>query len=99
MCGRHLQELHQEELARSECPVKYYINTVWCGIDGVYRGFNCAPSLPKVEDEPNKISDPDRTAIKANIVNLMLTSPEQIQKQVEFQITHEKQQFHPCTVI
>uniref|UniRef100_A0A8C2DYI6 Exportin-2 n=1 Tax=Cyprinus carpio TaxID=7962 RepID=A0A8C2DYI6_CYPCA len=35
-----------------------------------------------VEDEPNKISDPDRTAIKANIVNLMLTSPEQIQKQL-----------------
>lgn len=36
----------------------------------------------KVEDEPNKVSDPDRTAIKANIINLMLTSPEQIQKQV-----------------
>lgn len=36
----------------------------------------------KVEDEPNKISDQDRTAIKANIVNLMLSSPEQIQKQV-----------------
>uniref|UniRef100_A0A4W4EA56 Exportin-2 n=1 Tax=Electrophorus electricus TaxID=8005 RepID=A0A4W4EA56_ELEEL len=35
-----------------------------------------------VEDEPNKISDPDRTAVKANIVNLMLTSPEQIQKQL-----------------
>lgn len=41
----------------------------------------CECSL-QVEDEPNKISDPDRTAIKANIVNLMLTSPEQIQKQV-----------------
>lgn len=38
--------------------------------------------FPKVEDEPNKVSDPDRTAIKANIVNLMLSSPEQIQKQV-----------------
>uniref|UniRef100_A0A672MEB4 Exportin-2 n=1 Tax=Sinocyclocheilus grahami TaxID=75366 RepID=A0A672MEB4_SINGR len=35
-----------------------------------------------VEDELNKISDPDRTAIKANIVNLMLSSPEQIQKQL-----------------
>uniref|UniRef100_A0A668U0J5 Exportin-2 n=1 Tax=Oreochromis aureus TaxID=47969 RepID=A0A668U0J5_OREAU len=35
-----------------------------------------------VEDEPNKISDPDRTAVKANIVNLMLSSPEQIQKQL-----------------
>uniref|UniRef100_A0A3P8UU86 Exportin-2 n=1 Tax=Cynoglossus semilaevis TaxID=244447 RepID=A0A3P8UU86_CYNSE len=35
-----------------------------------------------VEDEPNKISDQDRTAIKANIVNLMLSSPEQIQKQL-----------------
>ncbi|KAG9332670.1 hypothetical protein JZ751_014768 [Albula glossodonta] len=35
-----------------------------------------------VEDEPNKISEPDRTAIKANIVNLMLSSPEQIQKQL-----------------
>ncbi|TWW62129.1 Exportin-2 [Takifugu flavidus] len=35
-----------------------------------------------VEDEPNKVSDPDRTAIKANIINLMLTSPEQIQKQL-----------------
>uniref|UniRef100_A0A7N5ZWM5 Importin N-terminal domain-containing protein n=1 Tax=Anabas testudineus TaxID=64144 RepID=A0A7N5ZWM5_ANATE len=35
-----------------------------------------------VEDEPNKISDADRTAIKANIVNLMLSSPEQIQKQL-----------------
>uniref|UniRef100_A0A667XJX5 Exportin-2 n=1 Tax=Myripristis murdjan TaxID=586833 RepID=A0A667XJX5_9TELE len=35
-----------------------------------------------VEDEPNKISDPDRTTIKANIVNLMLSSPEQIQKQL-----------------
>ena len=36
----------------------------------------------KVEDEQNKISDPDRTTVKANIVNLMLRSPEQIQKQV-----------------
>uniref|UniRef100_A0AAQ5Y8F9 Exportin-2 n=1 Tax=Amphiprion ocellaris TaxID=80972 RepID=A0AAQ5Y8F9_AMPOC len=35
-----------------------------------------------VEDEPDKISDLDRTAIKANIVNLMLSSPEQIQKQL-----------------
>ncbi|MGH0145719.1 UNVERIFIED_CONTAM: hypothetical protein FKN15_024670 [Acipenser sinensis] len=35
-----------------------------------------------VEDEPNKICDIDRTAIKANIVNLMLSSPEQIQKQL-----------------
>uniref|UniRef100_A0A8C8EX16 Exportin-2 n=1 Tax=Oncorhynchus tshawytscha TaxID=74940 RepID=A0A8C8EX16_ONCTS len=35
-----------------------------------------------IEDEPNKISDPDRTTIKANIVNLMLSSPEQIQKQL-----------------
>lgn len=40
--------------------------------------------LLKVEDEPNKISDQDRTAIKANIVNLMLSSPEQIQKQAGF---------------
>ena len=40
------------------------------------------PPPPEVEDEPNKISDPDRTTIKANIVNLMLSSPEQIQKQV-----------------
>uniref|UniRef100_A0A671U2Y1 Exportin-2 n=1 Tax=Sparus aurata TaxID=8175 RepID=A0A671U2Y1_SPAAU len=36
----------------------------------------------RIEDEPNKVSDPDRTAIKANIVNLMLSSPEQIQKQL-----------------
>ncbi|XP_039590825.1 exportin-2 [Polypterus senegalus] len=35
-----------------------------------------------VEDEPNKICDPDRTAIKANIVHLMLSSQEQIQKQL-----------------
>uniref|UniRef100_A0A8C5CJJ2 Exportin-2 n=1 Tax=Gadus morhua TaxID=8049 RepID=A0A8C5CJJ2_GADMO len=35
-----------------------------------------------VEDEQNKISDPDRTTVKANIVNLMLRSPEQIQKQL-----------------
>uniref|UniRef100_A0A8D3DNW8 Exportin-2 n=1 Tax=Scophthalmus maximus TaxID=52904 RepID=A0A8D3DNW8_SCOMX len=35
-----------------------------------------------VEDEPNKISDTDRTAVKANIINLMLSSPEQIQKQL-----------------
>lgn len=35
-----------------------------------------------VEDEPNRVSDQDRTAIKANIVNLMLSSPEQIQKQL-----------------
>ncbi|KAI3370106.1 hypothetical protein L3Q82_024906, partial [Scortum barcoo] len=35
-----------------------------------------------IEDEPNKVSDADRTAIKANIVNLMLSSPEQIQKQL-----------------
>uniref|UniRef100_A0A8C9SDI2 Exportin-2 n=1 Tax=Scleropages formosus TaxID=113540 RepID=A0A8C9SDI2_SCLFO len=35
-----------------------------------------------VEDEPNKISEADRSAIKANIVNLMLSSPEQIQKQL-----------------
>nr|XP_061813737.1 exportin-2-like isoform X2 [Nerophis lumbriciformis] len=35
-----------------------------------------------VEDEPNKISEHDRTSVKANIVNLMLSSPEQIQKQL-----------------
>uniref|UniRef100_A0A3Q2XII4 Exportin-2 n=1 Tax=Hippocampus comes TaxID=109280 RepID=A0A3Q2XII4_HIPCM len=35
-----------------------------------------------VEDEPNKISEQDRTTVKANIVNLMLSSPEQIQKQL-----------------
>uniref|UniRef100_A0A8C4QN71 Exportin-2 n=1 Tax=Eptatretus burgeri TaxID=7764 RepID=A0A8C4QN71_EPTBU len=34
------------------------------------------------EDEVNKICDSDRTMIKANIVNLMLHSPEQIQKQL-----------------
>lgn len=36
----------------------------------------------KVEDEPSKICEADRVAIKANIVHLMLSSPEQIQKQV-----------------
>lgn len=46
----------------------------------LYSVFEC---FLKVEDEPNKVSDPDRTAIKANIINLMLTSPEQIQKQVQ----------------
>ncbi|XP_065748764.1 exportin-2 isoform X2 [Phocoena phocoena] len=35
-----------------------------------------------VEDEPNKICEADRAAIKANIVHLMLSSPEQIQKQL-----------------
>uniref|UniRef100_A0A7M4FWH4 Exportin-2 n=1 Tax=Crocodylus porosus TaxID=8502 RepID=A0A7M4FWH4_CROPO len=35
-----------------------------------------------VEDEPNKICEADRIAIKANIVPLMLSSPEQIQKQL-----------------
>ncbi|CAJ0923093.1 unnamed protein product [Ranitomeya imitator] len=35
-----------------------------------------------IEDEPNKICETDRVAIKANIVNLMLSSPEQIQKQL-----------------
>uniref|UniRef100_A0AC11EIU5 Chromosome segregation 1 like n=1 Tax=Ovis aries TaxID=9940 RepID=A0AC11EIU5_SHEEP len=35
-----------------------------------------------VEDEPNKICEADRGAIKANIVHLMLSSPEQIQKQL-----------------
>ncbi|GAB1287227.1 Exportin-2 [Apodemus speciosus] len=35
-----------------------------------------------VEDEPNKICEGDRVAIKANIVHLMLSSPEQIQKQL-----------------
>ncbi|KAG7283270.1 LOW QUALITY PROTEIN: hypothetical protein CRUP_005012 [Coryphaenoides rupestris] len=35
-----------------------------------------------IEDDLNKISDPDRTTVKANIVNLMLRSPEQIQKQL-----------------
>ncbi|KAJ6665630.1 hypothetical protein lerEdw1_002000 [Lerista edwardsae] len=35
-----------------------------------------------IEDEPNKICDADRIAIKANIVHLMLSSPEQIQKQL-----------------
>uniref|UniRef100_A0A8C3VKB8 Exportin-2 n=1 Tax=Catharus ustulatus TaxID=91951 RepID=A0A8C3VKB8_CATUS len=35
-----------------------------------------------VEDEPNKICELDRIAIKANIVPLMLSSPEQIQKQL-----------------
>lgn len=34
------------------------------------------------------MSDPDRTAIKANIINLMLTSPEQIQKQVQPHLFH-----------
>lgn len=43
----------------------------------------CFFVFQKVEDEPNKVSDTDRTAIKANIINLMLTSPEQIQKQVQ----------------
>lgn len=54
---------------------------VWCVMIGGCLMWMCECSL-QVEDEPNKISDPDRTAIKANIVNLMLTSPEQIQKQV-----------------
>ena len=36
----------------------------------------------QVEDETNKICEADRGAIKANIVHLMLSSPEQIQKQV-----------------
>uniref|UniRef100_A0A8C5MWL8 Exportin-2 n=1 Tax=Leptobrachium leishanense TaxID=445787 RepID=A0A8C5MWL8_9ANUR len=35
-----------------------------------------------IEDEPNKICEADRVAIKANIINLMLSSPEQIQKQL-----------------
>uniref|UniRef100_A0A8C7AZK4 Exportin-2 n=1 Tax=Neovison vison TaxID=452646 RepID=A0A8C7AZK4_NEOVI len=35
-----------------------------------------------VEDEVNKICEADRVAIKANIVHLMLSSPEQIQKQL-----------------
>ncbi|XP_010129640.1 PREDICTED: exportin-2 isoform X2 [Buceros rhinoceros silvestris] len=35
-----------------------------------------------VEDELNKICESDRIAIKANIVPLMLSSPEQIQKQL-----------------
>uniref|UniRef100_G3W7P8 Exportin-2 n=1 Tax=Sarcophilus harrisii TaxID=9305 RepID=G3W7P8_SARHA len=35
-----------------------------------------------IEDEPNKICEADRIAIKANIVHLMLSSPEQIQKQL-----------------
>uniref|UniRef100_A0A8B9S364 Exportin-2 n=1 Tax=Apteryx owenii TaxID=8824 RepID=A0A8B9S364_APTOW len=35
-----------------------------------------------IEDEPNKICESDRIAIKANIVPLMLSSPEQIQKQL-----------------
>lgn len=51
-----------------------------CYLHCLYPAFE---SFLKVEDEPNKVSDPDRTAIKANIINLMLTSPEQIQKQVQ----------------
>lgn len=39
-----------------------------------------------IEDEPNKICEADRAAIKANIVNLMLSSPEQIQKQLSLQL-------------
>uniref|UniRef100_A0A674I1M6 Exportin-2 n=1 Tax=Terrapene triunguis TaxID=2587831 RepID=A0A674I1M6_9SAUR len=35
-----------------------------------------------IEDEPNKICETDRIAIKGNIVHLMLSSPEQIQKQL-----------------
>ncbi|XP_006839263.1 PREDICTED: exportin-2 isoform X2 [Chrysochloris asiatica] len=35
-----------------------------------------------VEDEPNKICEADRVAIKGNIVHLMLSSPEQMQKQL-----------------
>ncbi|XP_043944905.1 exportin-2 [Protopterus annectens] len=35
-----------------------------------------------VEDEPNKICEADRTAIKASIVHLMLSSEEQIQRQL-----------------
>nr|CAB3233957.1 exportin-2 [Phallusia mammillata] len=35
-----------------------------------------------IEDEPSKINEEDRTSIKANVVNLMLHSPEQYQKQL-----------------
>jgi len=35
-----------------------------------------------VEDEPSKVSDNDRNTIKCNLVNLMLNSPEQYQKQL-----------------
>ncbi|KAE8576401.1 hypothetical protein XENTR_v10004166 [Xenopus tropicalis] len=34
-----------------------------------------------IEDEPNNICEADRIAIKSSIINLMLSSPEQIQKQ------------------
>lgn len=36
----------------------------------------------QVDDETNKICDEDRSAIKANVVNIMLQSPEQYQKQL-----------------
>lgn len=89
LCCSHIQELHQEELAHStwkwrdiwvrcHCcvsPVDLYIDEEGCVL-------SLSSFFSKVEDEPNKISDPDRTTIKANIVNLMLSSPEQIQKQV-----------------
>uniref|UniRef100_A0A2K6AA01 Chromosome segregation 1 like n=1 Tax=Mandrillus leucophaeus TaxID=9568 RepID=A0A2K6AA01_MANLE len=39
-------------------------------------------TFKKKIDEPNKICEADRVAIKANIVHLMLSSPEQIQKQL-----------------
>lgn len=93
LCGCYLQELHQEELAHCESPNdtsvhvddQLYVETLIIVVNVctqlIFLFFWY--SFLKVEDEPNKVSDQDRTAIKANIVNLMLSSPEQIQKQVQ----------------
>ncbi|CAH1253654.1 CSE1L [Branchiostoma lanceolatum] len=40
-----------------------------------------------VEDEPNKVSEPDRETVKREIVGLMLRMPEQIQRQLSDAIT------------
>lgn len=102
VCSCHLQKLHQEELAHSKLVVVAWIleQMLWvvlvllsqCWHDKCYFVF----CLFQIEDEPNKISDPDRTTIKANIVNLMLSSPEQIQKQV---CLHKRQDLLPAYLL
>ncbi len=50
----------------------------------IFRGYNLLFLFYQIEDVGDKIHATDRALIKEKIVGLMLSSPEQIQKQVKF---------------
>ncbi|KAF4798341.1 hypothetical protein TURU_065107 [Turdus rufiventris] len=79
-----LLEKSQENVIKvcASVTFKNYIKRNWRIVGILVRTVLKINHLFKVEDEPNKICELDRIAIKANIVPLMLSSPEQIQKQL-----------------